>query len=399
MKRLTLTHFDTWEQRKLGEVTSIYDGTHQTPKYTDHGIMFLSVENIKNLTSEKYISIEAFNHDFKVRPNKNDVLMTRIGDVGTANVIKLDLPVAYYVSLALFKSKQLNSYFLQSNIRSLSTQRELWKRTLHIAFPKKINKNEIAKVPINYPNLNEQVYIGEFFNQLDNTIALHQEKLNKLNKLKKGLLQFMFPEDDKARYPRLRFANFSDDWEQRKLGSYASFRRGSFPQPYGNKEWYDGENAMPFVQVVDITDKLTLVNNTKQKISEIAQTKSIFVPKGKVLVTLQGSIGRVAITQYNSYVDRTILIFEKYNKPTNRNFWAYSIQKKFAVEKQKAPGGTIKTITKEVLAKFEITLPQYEEQRKIGHYLKQLDNTIALHQAKLEKLQKIKKAYLQKMFI
>lgn len=198
--------------------------------------------------------------------------------------------------------------------------------------------------------------------------------------------------------PQLRFEDFTDAWEERKLGDHAKYRRGSFPQPYGNKEWYDGEGAMPFVQVVDVTNKLTLVENTKQKISKLAQSKSVFVPKGKVVVTLQGSIGRVAITQYDSFVDRTLLIFEDYEKETDERFWAYTIQKKFEIEKLKAPGGTIKTITKEALSSFDVHLPKFEEQQKIGSFFKQLDDTIALHQRKLDLLKEQKKGYLQKMF-
>ena len=198
--------------------------------------------------------------------------------------------------------------------------------------------------------------------------------------------------------PELRFKGFTDDWEERKLGEHAKYRRGSFPQPYGNKEWYDGEGAMPFVQVVDVTNKLTLVENTKQKISKLAQSKSVFVPKGTVVVTLQGSIGRVAITQYDSFVDRTLLIFEDYEKETDERFWAYTIQKKFEIEKLKAPGGTIKTITKEALSSFDVHLPQFKEQAKIGSFFKQLDETIALHQRKLDLLKEQKKGFLQKMF-
>ena len=203
---------------------------------------------------------------------------------------------------------------------------------------------------------------------------------------------------EKAQAPELRFDGFTDDWEERKLGEHAKYRRGSFPQPYGNKEWYDGEGAMPFVQVVDVTNKLTLVENTKQKISKLAQSKSVFVPKGTVVVTLQGSIGRVAITQYDSFVDRTLLIFEDYEKETDERFWAYTIQKKFEIEKLKAPGGTIKTITKEALSSFDVHLPQFKEQAKIGSFFKQLDDTIALHQRKLDLLKEQKKGYLQKMF-
>ena len=165
-----------------------------------------------------------------------------------------------------------------------------------------------------------------------------------------------------------------------KLGEIASFRRGSFPQPYGKDEWYDGKGAMPFVQVVDVTDSLSLVESTKQKISFLAQKMSVFAPKGKVIVTLQGSIGRVAITQYEAFFDRTILIFEDYKMQIDEKFWAYIIKQKFEIEKKKAPGGTIKTITKEALSDFIVSLPGIGEQTKIGQFFHLLDNLITLHQ-------------------
>ena len=161
----------------MSDLTEVYDGTHQTPKYTDSGIMFLSVENIKTLQSVKYISEEAFKAEFKVFPEKGDVLMTRIGDIGTANVFELNEPTAYYVSLALLKCKELDPYFLKESIYSETVKKDLWHRTLHIAFPKKINKNEIEKVLIPYPKSRlEQEQIGAFFRNLNNLITLHQRK-------------------------------------------------------------------------------------------------------------------------------------------------------------------------------------------------------------------------------
>lgn len=198
--------------------------------------------------------------------------------------------------------------------------------------------------------------------------------------------------------PKIRFKGFTVDWEQRKLGDVAEYRRGSFPQPYGNKEWYDGEGAMPFVQVADVTDEMNLVVNTKQKISKLAQPMSVYADKNTVLVTLQGSIGRVAITQYGVFVDRTVLIFEKYKEKIDYIFWAYIIKKKFIEEARKAPGGTIKTITKEVLSDFDLMLPDYKEQMKIGRYFQNLDHLITLHQRKCDETKKLKKYMLQKMF-
>ena len=176
----------------MGEVVDIFDGTHQTPKYTDKGVMFLSVEDIKTLSSNKFISEVDFKKEFKNFPRKGDVLMTRIGDVGTANVVLSDHKVAYYVSLALLKPKGIHSFFLATAISSSSVQSDIWKRTLHIAFPKKINKSEIEKIDIFLPSSEEQQKIGNFFKQLDDTIALHQREVEKYKKIKQAYLEKMF---------------------------------------------------------------------------------------------------------------------------------------------------------------------------------------------------------------
>ena len=155
---------------------------------------------------------------------------------------------------------------------------------------------------------------------------------------------------------------------------------------------------MPFVQVADVSDEMNLVENTKQKISMLAQPMSVFAGKNTVLVTLQGSIGRVAITQYGAFVDRTVLIFEKYKEKIDTTFWAYIVKQKFIDEARKAPGGTIKTITKEALSDFDLSIPNYKEQQQIGTFFKQLDNLITLHQRKYDKLTNVKKSMLEKMF-
>ena len=166
-----------WEQRKLGELVGIYDGVHQTPDYQDSGIMFLSVENIATLKSEKYISEEAFERDYKVYPEKDDILMTRIGDVGTTNVVETAEKVAFYVSLALLKPNGIDSYFLSNAMKTNAFQKGLRERTLVTAIPQKINKDEIGKIDIFITNNDEeQKKIGAYFSNLDHLITLHQCK-------------------------------------------------------------------------------------------------------------------------------------------------------------------------------------------------------------------------------
>ena len=167
---------EDWEQRKLGEIAGIYDGVHQTPEYVDSGIMFLSVENIATLKSNKFISEEAFGRDYKNYPVKGDVLMTRIGDVGTANVVETTEKLAFYVSLALIKPNKIDSYYLCNAIHSSRFQRELRERTLLTAVPKKINKNEIGEGVISSPTLREQELIGRYFRNLDSLLSLHHRQ-------------------------------------------------------------------------------------------------------------------------------------------------------------------------------------------------------------------------------
>ena len=169
---------EAWEQRKLNEISNIYDGTHQTPNYQNNGVMFLSVENIKTLESEKYISEEDFKNNFRIYPQKNDILMTRIGDIGTTNIVKDNAPKAYYVSLALIKAYSINPKYLNIAISSEFVQQGLKTRALLTAIPMKINKDQIGLVDVKYPIDNkEQEKIGQLFKDIDNLITLHQRKL------------------------------------------------------------------------------------------------------------------------------------------------------------------------------------------------------------------------------
>lgn len=181
---------DEWEDALLSDICKIYDGTHQTPKYTLTGVRFVSVENIADLHgSNKYISFEAYQSDFKVYPEKGDILMTRIGDIGTSNVVETDEPLAYYVSLALFKNITVNSRFLHYYIMSSAFQKELDDRTLHHATPKKINKGEIGKCKVAYPrDKKEQEAIAEVLTAMDKEIADLETEREKMIQIREGAM-------------------------------------------------------------------------------------------------------------------------------------------------------------------------------------------------------------------
>ncbi|MFA7998766.1 restriction endonuclease subunit S, partial [Escherichia coli] len=222
------------------------------------------------------------------------------------------------------------------------------------------------KIPIPCPENPEKSLAiqSEIVRVLDKFTALTAELTAELNMRKK---QYNYYRDQ-----LLSFKEGEVEWKS--LEDIALFRRGSFPQPYGNSEWYDGEGCMPFVQVADVADSgFTLHTKTKQQISKIAQSKSVFVEAGTIVVTLQGTIGRVAITQYDCYVDRTLAIFTNFKVKINKKYFAYQLKAKFDSEKEFARGSTLKTITKEEFSKFQLPLPSINEQNRIVSLLDKFD--------------------------
>lgn len=187
--------FPEWEEKTLGEIAEIFDGVHQTPKYTEEGIKFVSVENIENLIgSKKYISKDAFEKNYKNNiPKKNDIFMTRIGDVGRIALIETDEQLAFYVSLALVRTKNCSNVspkYLLYAMESKLFQSELWKRTLHAAFPKKINMGEIGNCKIMIPkSLEEQQKIGSFLAEIDKEIEIQKEFIKTYAEGKKRMMR------------------------------------------------------------------------------------------------------------------------------------------------------------------------------------------------------------------
>ena len=166
---------------KLKELSKIYDGTHQTPDYKKSGIRFVSVEDINDLyKSNKFITKEAYLSEFKNKPEINDILMTRIGDIGTPTIVSKEQPLAYYVSLALIKPLNIDSFFLKYLIESKSFQHELWKKTIHVAFPKKINKEQIGECICTIPTKDEQTKIGNILNKIDERIVTQNKIIEDL---------------------------------------------------------------------------------------------------------------------------------------------------------------------------------------------------------------------------
>ena len=225
------TNTGTWEQRKLVEELSLLkDGTHGTHIDTENGPYLLSAKNIKNgrvniTPADRKISIEEFN---KIHTNfslqAGDVLLTIVGSIGETAVLNNADNITFQRSVAYLRPKSMNSQFLYTTISGPLFQKELKNRQVVSAQPG-IYLGDLAKIDITIPDIVEQTAIASFFKQLDDTIALHQRKLEKSKALKSAYLSEMFPAEGE-RKPKRRFAGFTDDWEQCKVRELFTVTRG-----------------------------------------------------------------------------------------------------------------------------------------------------------------------------
>ncbi|QPC14793.1 restriction endonuclease subunit S [Lacticaseibacillus paracasei subsp. tolerans] len=382
---------NAWEKRKLGEIARIFDGTHQTPNYQSSGIMFLSVENIQTLKSNKFISLEDFQKDFKVSPRTGDILMTRIGNIGTTNVVKSTRPIAYYVSLALIRPNDaIDVYYLNYAINGLSFQRELRRRTLSVAFPQKINKQEIGKSIVDLPSPSEQIQIGNLFVLLDNLIAATQRRISALEEIKEALSQYLFVQ-------KWRFRGYSNPWKRVVLGEIADIIGGGTPKTdepkfwNGEIDWYAPAEIGSNRYVAGSVRTITSVGLNKSSASILPANRTI-------LFTSRAGIGNAAIL--------------KKDAATNQGFQSlvlkdgvdiYFIYSRIPEIKQKAiriaAGSTFLEISGKKLSQIALLVPELNEQQKIGAFLKKLDDLVAANHSKVSRLNLLKKFLLQGLFI
>ena len=393
---------ETWEQRKLEELTSIFDGTHQTPQYTKEGVMFLSVENISTLLSQKFISKEDFNRNFPVKPAFGDVLMTRIGDVGTANMVRSDRDLAFYVSLALLKPKNVNSLFLTSAIASPFVQKEIWKRTLQVAFPKKINKNEIGKVQIYCPETKEeQLKIGQLFEAIEKVITLHQRKLNRFQKIRTTFLQKMFPKNGETK-PAIKLTGFNADWEQEKLQNFAvRITRKNIKKQNNRPLTISAQHGL--------VDQTVYFNN---RVAAQDVSNYYLIKKGEFAYNRSTSkdapVGAVRrLVDYEEGVLSTLYLVFSITDPqhVDPNYLSYFFETtgwhSWILERA-AEGarnhGLLNVSSQDFLSLPVMLSSSLEEQQKIGEFFQKIDDCIILLERQADLLKQIKSSLLLSMF-
>ena len=373
---------DDWEERKLSEGTSkIGDGLHGTPNYSDNGdVFFINGNNLVNgkivITKETKLVTESNQSKDDKLLNMDTILMSINGTIGNLAWYNNERVMlgksAAYLTVSNFDKKFIFSYLQTSTIKNYFLN-NLTGTTI-----KNLGLKTIRDTTLFVPTLEEQQKIGSFFKQLDETIALHQRKLDLLKEQKKGYLQKMFPKNG-AKVPELRFAGFADDWEERKLGDITKISTGKL-------------------------DANAMVENGKYDFytSGIKKYRIDVAAFEGPSITIAGNGATVgymhlADNKFNAY-QRTYVLQEFL---VDRSFIFSEIGNKLPKKiKQEARTGNIPYIVMDMLTELKLSIPQNNsEQQKIGSFFKQLDDTIDLHQRKLDLLKEQKKGFLQKMFV
>lgn len=375
--------YPAWEQRKLEDCATIIMG--QSPKS----------ENYTN-DPKDHILVQG-NADLKngqVAPRVWTTEVTKIGKVGDI-ILSVRAPVgevgktAYDVVLGRGVAAIRGNDFLLQTLLKLKECKYWGKVSAGSTFDS-ITSEILKSTLISMPAIEEQIKIGDFLSSVDKLITLHQRKLEALKKLKRTLLQKMFPKKGHLK-PELRFFGFTNDWEQRKLGDIGTVQMNK--RIFKTQTSTSGE--IPFYKIGTF-GKIPDAYISRELFEEYKK-KYPYPKKGDLLLSASGSIGNVV--EYNgeeAYFQDSNIVWLEHGK-TISNFFLkafYSVVNWEGIE-----GTTIKRLYNKTILDTPITLPSFEEQEKIGNFFTVLDKVITLHQRKLEIYKKLKKGLLQKMFI
>ena len=394
---------DPWEQRELVDIAEIVGGgTPDTnnSNYWDGDIDWYAPaelgNNIYAESSTRKITQAGFDScSTKMLPADKTILFTSRAGIGNTAILRHSACTSQgFQSLVIGDADVYFVYSMSERIKKWAEEKASGSTFLEIS------GRQLETMPVNLPSLVEQQAIGSFFSHLDDLITLHQRKYDKLVILKKSMLEKMFPKDGES-VPEIRFAGFTDPWEQRKLGDVAS----SFD--YGLNAAateYDGQNK--YLRITDIDDETHEFSKSDltTPLADLAMSADYLLKESDLLFARTGaSVGKTYLyRQFDGMVYFAgFLIRARIGEGADPEF-AYqatltdAYKKYVAITSQRSgqPG-----VNAQEYADYQLMLPSKTEQQQIGMTLRSLDDLITLHQRKLELLQNIKKSLLDKMFV
>ena len=390
-----------WEEKKFKQIFEVSQGlqiaiSKRFLKPGKNRFFYITNEFLKNDYERKYY---IYSPPENVICNRDDILMTRTGNTG---IVVTNVLGCFHNNFFKIKyDKQcFDKYFIYYFLSSPKMKKIILSNAGNSTIPD-LSHDSFYKLYGQFPNIKEQQKIGDFFQKLDKLISLQKKKLEKTKNIKKAYLSDMFPKDGE-KYPKRRFKGFTEPWEEKKLGEVGI----TFNGLSGKTKKDFGHGKAKFV---------TYMNVFSNPISKIEQTESVEIDEkqnevryGDVFFTTSSEtpeeVGMSSVwlgDKHNIYLNSFCFGYRPI-EIINPFYMAYmlrspKIRKEFQLLAQ---GISRYNISKIKAMNIKISLPKnISEQQKIGDFFQKLDNMISQQQKKLEKLEKIKAAYLEEMFI
>ena len=402
---------DDWEQRKFSDVftglqnntlsrseLNYESGTVKNVHYGDVLIKFgdyidASKEELPFINDdskvEKFKGSFLHNGDIVIADTAEDETVGKCTEIQGVDDIKL---ISGLHTIPCRPKEEYGAKFLGYYMNSSAYHAQL------VPLMQGIKVTSISKSALQDTNMiipksvDEQTIIGEYFSNLDNLITLHQRKCDKIKELKSCMLQKMFPKKgEKA--PEIRFPEFTDDWEQRKVSEITTSYSGGTPKA-GKAEYYDGD--IPFIRSGEIYDKYTELFITQEGMNN---SSAKMVSKGDILYALYGATsGEVSRAGLDGAINQAILAILP-EEDIDADFLVEWFRNEKANIIDKYLQGGQGNLSAQIIKNLDILIPSFEEQQRMGQYFSELNNLITLHQRKCDALKELKKGMLQKMFV
>lgn len=379
---------DDWEQRKLGNLVSFSKGSgYSKGDLKEAGTPIILYGRLYTKYETVISEVDTFADEKmgSVFSKGGEVIVPGSGetaeDISIASVVEKSGILLGGDLNVITPPNNIDSVFLAISISNGKPHRDMAKMAQGKSIVH-LHNSDLAKIDFPYPSHEEQCKISSYFTNLDNLITLHQRKCDETKKLKKYMLQNMFPQDGE-KIPRIRFDGFTDDWEQRKLEDTVEFldtlrkplegaKRVRGPYPY-----YGASGIVDYVDEYLFDEELVLLSEDGANITD-RNYPVCFLASGKYWVNNHAHVLKVKRGNENNFICNSL---------ERKDYTKYNT------------GMAMPKLNQETCRNIPVMCPSFKEQNKIGNYFRRLDTLITLHQRKCDELQKIKKFMLQNMFV
>ena len=382
-----------WNTQRLDESSAaVFDGTHRTPQYTEEGVPFYSVENLISGVANKHISRKAhLDATRKNKPEKGDILLTRIGKIGYSKAVTWDHEFSVYVTVAVIKAaSSFHTEYLEQYFRSRFYQDQLTRKSLLNATPPKINMDDLRSTVVLLPDMPEQQRIADCLGSLDDLIAAQEQKLESLQQHKQGLMQNLFPRPGET-VPKLRFPEFRNRgvWQTNRFGDFVSNSKEKF-NPMNSD---DNPYLVELENIESRTGKLIGV----AKLDKQNSLKSKFGAGDVLFGKLRPYLRKFAKPDYDGVCTTEIWVLR--SNTVSSAFLFYLIQTdRFYQLANISSGSRMPRADWINLADANFQVPDRDERGRIADCLGSLDDLIEHADRKLQTLKQQKQGLMQQLF-